>query len=193
MIAIKQLEITRVRNIDSISMEPGKQINLIHGINGSGKTSILEAIHLLAAGRSFRSAKTTPLIQHESKDCTVFAKLESGLAAGLQKSRNQGPLLRLQGEKQPNWENVARALPVQVIDSNSIGECFTWNLPLWNTGAIAASALLTATNCLRARARTLGKFRPGIRNCVLRQSRLIGQGPNTFLDLYRFSKTLCAN
>lgn len=119
MIAINQLEITRVRNIDSISIQPGSQINLIHGVNGSGKTSILEAIHLLAAGRSFRSTKTTPLIQHEGTDCTVFARLDGGLAAGLQKTRNQKPLLRLQGEKQSNWVNVARAMPVQVIDSNT--------------------------------------------------------------------------
>ena len=70
-------------------MFPGEQINLIHGANGSGKTSILESIHLLAAGRSFRSTKTTPLIQHESKGFTVFAKLQNGLAAGLQKTRNQ--------------------------------------------------------------------------------------------------------
>ncbi|WP_206616104.1 AAA family ATPase, partial [Escherichia coli] len=29
--------------------------NVFYGANGSGKTSILEAIHLLATGRSFRT------------------------------------------------------------------------------------------------------------------------------------------
>jgi len=120
MTAINRLDISKVRNIDEISFEPGEQINLIHGVNASGKTSILEAIHLLAVGRSFRSTKsTTPMIQHNRNDCTVFARLEGGLAVGLQKARNQKPLLKLQSEKQVNWLEVAHLLPVQVIDSNT--------------------------------------------------------------------------
>ncbi|WP_206616105.1 AAA family ATPase, partial [Escherichia coli] len=31
------------------------RFNVFYGANGSGKTSILEAIHLLATGRSFRT------------------------------------------------------------------------------------------------------------------------------------------
>ncbi len=120
MTAINRLDISRIRNINELSFIPGKQINLIHGVNGSGKTSILEAIHLLAVGRSFRSTKsTTPLIQHNSKDCTVFVNLDVNLSIGLQKTRNHKPLLKLQGEKQANWIEVAHLLPVQVIDSNT--------------------------------------------------------------------------
>jgi DNA replication and repair protein RecF len=120
MTFFSHLDISRVRNIDEISIDPGKQINLIHGVNGSGKTSILEAIHLLAVGRSFRSTKSAiPMIQHASTDCTVFARLDGGIAVGLQKARNQKPLLKLQGEKQANWLDVAHLIPIQVIDSNA--------------------------------------------------------------------------
>ena len=116
---INRIDISGVRNIDQLSFCPGEQINLLHGINGSGKSSILEAIYLLAAGKSFRSTKIAPLIQNGRKECSIFAKLDDSLAVGLLKGRNQKPLLKLQGERQPNWLEVARLIPVQVIDSNT--------------------------------------------------------------------------
>jgi len=38
------LEVSRVRNLDAVTMTPCDQINLIYGQNASGKTSLLEAI-----------------------------------------------------------------------------------------------------------------------------------------------------
>lgn len=38
---------------------------------------------------------------------------------GLSKSRRQSQQLKLQTEKQKNWETVAREIPIQVLDSNS--------------------------------------------------------------------------
>ena len=49
--------------------------NLIYGINGSGKTSLLEAIYLLGRGRSFRSRNIRTVIQHDTDDCIVFGQL----------------------------------------------------------------------------------------------------------------------
>ena len=55
---LKALKINSVRNIEYAELYLSPKINLIHGMNGSGKTSILEAIHLLGMGRSFRTTKT---------------------------------------------------------------------------------------------------------------------------------------
>ena len=40
-------------------------INLIHGTNGAGKTSLLEALYLLSTGRSFLTSHLTNLIQKD--------------------------------------------------------------------------------------------------------------------------------
>ena len=142
MSIIEKLNVTAVRNLQSLDIEPAPTINVIHGENGSGKTSVLESIHLLATGRSFRTSKLDPLINSDEESAVVFVRLEDGKEIGLSKSRRQNHQLRFRSEKQRNWEAVARELPVQILDSNSfllleggpksggifwIGVCFTWN------------------------------------------------------------------
>lgn len=119
MTTFKRLSISHFRNIEDLSFSASERINLIYGPNGSGKTSILEAIHVLAVGKSFRSTKTAPIIQNGSNELTVFAEVGGGISVGLQKYRNQKPVLKLRGDKLPNWVEVARLLPVQVLDSTT--------------------------------------------------------------------------
>ncbi len=52
---LQKLRIERLRNIQTVAMHDLQPFNIFYGANGSGKTSILEAIHLLATGRSFRT------------------------------------------------------------------------------------------------------------------------------------------
>lgn len=72
--SITALAIRNLRNIAEISIEPGPRFNLIFGSNGSGKTSLLEAIYLLGRGRSFRSVYSNRIIRHGEESLTVFGK-----------------------------------------------------------------------------------------------------------------------
>ncbi len=119
MSTFKRLEVSQFRNIEKLTLTADDRINLLYGANGSGKTSILEAIHVLAIGKSFRSNRTAPLIRHDAEKLTVFAGLTGGAVVGLEKHRRQKPVLKLQGHKQQNWVEVARLLPVQVLDSTT--------------------------------------------------------------------------
>ncbi|GAB4237382.1 MAG: DNA replication/repair protein RecF [Chlamydiales bacterium] len=49
------------------------RLNLIWGDNAKGKTSLLEAIHLFTAGRSFRTNRLTEILQHEAEAFSVEA------------------------------------------------------------------------------------------------------------------------
>lgn len=119
MSVISRLDVLNVRNLSDVKLAPSKKLNLIFGDNGSGKTSLLEAIHLLGLGRSFRSQKLNSIIQHDKEDCVVFCETLEGASIGLRKSRRQGHQLRLMGEKQRNWADAARHLPVQILNSES--------------------------------------------------------------------------
>jgi len=71
---ITRLHIERVRNLKTVALQGLQPFNVFYGQNGSGKTSILEAIHLLAAGRSFRTHIPKNYIQHGAQDAIVFAQ-----------------------------------------------------------------------------------------------------------------------
>jgi DNA replication and repair protein RecF len=57
------MEIRTLRNIDAAGFEPGPGLNVFHGLNAQGKTTLLEAVGLLARGRSFRTEQPASAIQ----------------------------------------------------------------------------------------------------------------------------------
>lgn len=121
--SIVRLDISKVRNLEQISFSPSPQVNLITGVNGSGKTSILEGIHLLSFGRSFRSHKHKTYIQHEEEECVVFAQLKAKhndfISMGLRRSRDGSIDVRIQGKKAQSVVELAERLPVQLINPDA--------------------------------------------------------------------------
>ena len=75
-----RLENFRVFSTLEIALSPG--INLFTGANGAGKTSILEAVHLLSHARSFRSSHRDVLLRDGQTELSVFGRLLTG--AGVQ-------------------------------------------------------------------------------------------------------------
>ena len=74
---IRNLTIEQLRVFDHAQFEPAPGINLITGANGAGKTTVLEAIHLLSSGRSFRGSVRDSLIRQGQSELRVFASLLS--------------------------------------------------------------------------------------------------------------------
>lgn len=68
---IKSLKLKNFRNHIDKTIEFEKGINLIQGNNGVGKTNILEAIHLIATGKSIRARYDKDLIEYEHQFCTI--------------------------------------------------------------------------------------------------------------------------
>jgi DNA replication and repair protein RecF len=74
--SLTRVTVTAVRNLHPVTLSPSPRINILHGANGSGKTSLLEAIHLLGLARSFRSTRLQPVIHYEQPACTVFGQVQ---------------------------------------------------------------------------------------------------------------------
>lgn len=87
---LAQLDINYVRNLVGAHLECCPGINCLYGENAAGKTAVLEAIHLLARARSFRTPRIGDVIQHGRTSLTVVAQLvdDNGrhIVTGLDKS-----------------------------------------------------------------------------------------------------------
>jgi DNA replication and repair protein RecF len=92
--------------------------NLIWGSNGSGKTSLLEALFLLGRGRSFRTRNSERLIRHGQPRLTVFGRTDGipPQAVGVQVGRGSGTVARINGAPAGSLTELSPAFPVQVID-----------------------------------------------------------------------------
>src|SRR6185369_7293381 len=66
------------RNINSVQFEPGERFNLLYGLNGQGKTNLLEAIYLLGSPRSFRTSRLPELVRHGERQAQIQGTVESG-------------------------------------------------------------------------------------------------------------------
>ena len=116
---IVNIRISDVRSLCDVEVVPGSRINLLIGPNGSGKTSILEAIHILSLGRSFRTRKTRSVIRHDAESLTVaghIASEESGSNTTIGIEKTAGTTrLRVDGREVRSVSALARRLPVMVI------------------------------------------------------------------------------
>jgi len=72
------ISLEHFRNIDAADLKIGPRINLIVGDNGSGKTSLLEAVHLALTGRSQRGATNDVMLRRGSDYFRVVAGLTLG-------------------------------------------------------------------------------------------------------------------
>ena len=76
------LEVTNYRNIASASLTPGRELTVICGNNGQGKTNLLEAIWLLTGGKSFRGGKDAELVRAGRTLCRAGSLHAPGTAGG---------------------------------------------------------------------------------------------------------------
>jgi len=120
---IKRLQISGVRNLQPLSLTPALGVNFIYGENGSGKSSLLEALYILASGKSFRHHLLKPVIQHEMDECILFSEIEDnrlGTARlGVQRGRNGDKALKLNGEVLHSQAEASSWLPLQIIEPNT--------------------------------------------------------------------------
>ncbi len=99
---IKCLKITTFRNLNTLTWEipavKGGQIIALLGENGSGKTSVLEALSLLSPGRGLHKARPEEMVQHNAKSWGIHVELTDKTTIG-QTFGQKKRLLKLDGDE----------------------------------------------------------------------------------------------
>ncbi len=121
--AIQRISVRGLRNLRSVELDNLGQVNVISGPNGSGKTSLLEAIYLLGMGRSFRGVKTSPLVSNDLDSLVVYGDvLGAGgqhHTLGIQKGRDGRQQAKIDRRPVAGLVEMARELPLQLLDSDA--------------------------------------------------------------------------
>ena len=73
---IKRLWLTDFRNHLATDVELNKRTTLVIGLNGHGKTNLIEGIHLLSGARSFRGAKVDALVANGKSSAYLRAEVD---------------------------------------------------------------------------------------------------------------------
>jgi len=124
MTRLTRLKLQNFRNCERAHFDFSEGLNLIVGDNAAGKTAIIEAIWLLASGRSFRTQTSHHLIKHDADGSTLFAEVSSSHhlkqihKIGIQKTHDTRAL-RLDGETLKSHSLIAKKLPVQLLTPES--------------------------------------------------------------------------
>jgi DNA replication and repair protein RecF len=99
-----------------IHLEPSRELNLIIGKNGSGKTALLESIYLMGRGRSFRTRRLSRLIALNCDSFRIKGRFEDSVGFNVDIT-GQSSLMDvvLEGRKILNRGELIRSIPISLL------------------------------------------------------------------------------
>lgn len=122
---VTRLDIRDLRRFTEVALAPGPGLNLLVGDNGAGKTSVIEALHLMAYGRSFRGRVRDGLVRSGGGALEIFVEWTEPAAdsgrlrrAGLRHSGSDWTG-RLDGETVTQLGELCAALAVVTFEPGS--------------------------------------------------------------------------
>ena len=71
---LKYLRLFNFRNYKSLDFIPGENINVLYGLNASGKTNLLESIYMSIRANSFRNQKDRDLINIGENSSSIITR-----------------------------------------------------------------------------------------------------------------------
>ncbi|GAA0860016.1 DNA replication/repair protein RecF [Aliiglaciecola litoralis] len=116
------VQIHQFRNLANVEISPSDSLNFIFGKNGSGKSSLLEAIHYLGFGRSFRTSKHKNVIQYDAQKFSIFALSsdeKGSVKLGMSRSTSDELVVSVNGNKSNRMSELVSQLPIQIFTPQS--------------------------------------------------------------------------
>jgi DNA replication and repair protein RecF len=118
--SISKLSTHNFRNLVSVNIDLHPSLNFFVGNNGSGKSSLLEALFFIGHGKSFRTSKLETLAHNDIKNFVVTVKNTDDLLLGLSKDFVTGTtLIKINGKRYSRLSDLAKNIAVQIVTPES--------------------------------------------------------------------------
>lgn len=112
---LTKIKITGFRNLAAVQWAPSEHFNIVTGVNGSGKTSLLEALYVLGSGKSFRVAQVRPLVGFGADRFSLYGECQSPdrHSMGMEKRLDGEGSIVVDGMRVSSASELAMLLPIQ--------------------------------------------------------------------------------
>lgn len=123
--SLQRLKATQLRNLHDLDLRPAPGITVFQGENASGKTSLLEGIHILSCGKSFRTSQLGHVIRYGGERMVVSGEVggaESGtITIGVELDRGGPGRIRMRAGGKPlhKASELAALIPVVSVHQDS--------------------------------------------------------------------------
>ncbi|MDX2370138.1 MAG: DNA replication/repair protein RecF [Colwellia sp.] len=118
--SVAKLITQNFRNLDGVKINFHPKLNFIIGDNGSGKSSLLEALFFLGHGKSFRTSKVDSLACHETKSFVVSVRDCNDRQLGLSRDISSGLTnIKIDGQRHNRLSVLAKNIAIQIVTPES--------------------------------------------------------------------------
>jgi DNA replication and repair protein RecF len=118
--SVVKLTTQNFRNLDAASINLHPKLNFVVGDNGSGKSSLLEALFFLGHGKSFRTSKVDSLTCHDSDNFVVSVRTSTNHQLGLSRETNPSlTKIKIDGQRQNKLSILAKNIAIQIVTPES--------------------------------------------------------------------------
>ncbi len=118
---IKELELINFKKFSYIKLNFHDGINFIIGKNGTGKTTIIEAISYISTPKSFRKVKDEHLIKFNENGFSIKAKIQNLIENDILITYQKGGLktITLNGKKVKLFSHLIKEFPILTFYTNN--------------------------------------------------------------------------
>lgn len=119
--SLSKITIRNFRNIAEVNLNLSPRYNVFFGKNGSGKTSILEALYYLGMGRSFRSHILRRVVKNNADFFTLFGEIcrdDRIIPLGIERFNDGDCKIRVSGEDLKSLADLVKIFPVILISQD---------------------------------------------------------------------------